>query len=97
MPGLGSACTDWPVQAQFPWVPLKAEGAAPIVVLGTTRDPATPYAWSKELASTLDSGVLLTREGDGHTGYHEGNACIDAAVDAYLIDGTVPKAGTVCK
>ena len=93
----GLACTDWPVQAQFPWVPLKAEGAAPIVVLGTTRDPATPYAWSKELASTLDSGVLLTREGDGHTGYHEGNACIDTAVDAYLIDGTVPKAGTVCK
>jgi pimeloyl-ACP methyl ester carboxylesterase len=93
----GLACSDWPVRQQFPWVPLTAEGAAPIVVVGTTRDPATPYAWSKELASTLDSGVLLTREGDGHTGYHEGNACVDAAVDAYLLDGTVPAVGTVCK
>ena len=93
----GLACHDWPVRAQFPWVPLKAEGAAPIVVIGTTRDPATPLAWAKELASTLDSGVLLTRDGDGHTGYHEGNPCIDAAVDAYLLDGTVPSAGTVCR
>ena len=48
---------------------LRAEGAAPIVVIGTTRDPATPYAWAVALADQLESGVLVTYEGDGHTGY----------------------------
>lgn len=90
------ACHDWPVTAEFPPPKLAAVGAAPIVVVGTTRDPATPYPWAKELASTLTSGVLLTRDGDGHTGYHQGNKCIDAAVDAYLLAGTVPKDGKRC-
>lgn len=90
------ACHDWPVTAEFPPPTLAAVGAAPIVVVGTTRDPATPYAWAKELASTLTSGVLLTRDGDGHTGYHQGNSCIDAAVDSYLLVGTVPKDGKRC-
>jgi pimeloyl-ACP methyl ester carboxylesterase len=90
------ACHDWPVTAEFPTPKLTAVGAAPIVVVGTTRDPATPYAWSEELASTLTSGVLLTRDGDGHTGYRQGNACIDTTVDAYLLAGTVPKDGKRC-
>lgn len=90
------ACHDWPETAEFAPPKLAAVGAAPIVVIGTTRDPATPYAWAKELASTLTSGVLLTRDGDGHTGYHQGNKCIDAAVDAYLLDGTVPTDGKRC-
>jgi len=81
------ACHDWPETAEYRPPKLTAAGAAPIVVVGTTRDPATPYAWAKELASTLTSGVLLTRDGDGHTGYHQGNTCIDAAVDAYLLGG----------
>ena len=89
-------CHDWPVRAEFPVPHLTAAGAAPIVVVGTTRDPATPYAWAEELASTLTSGVLVTRDGDGHTGYHQGSRCVDAAVDAYLLDGTVPKDGTRC-
>jgi len=90
------ACHDWPVTAEFGPPKLTAVGAAPIVVIGTTRDPATPYAWAKELASTLTSGVLLTRDGDGHTGYHQGNTCIDTAVDAYLLAGSVPKNGKRC-
>ena len=90
------ACHDWPETAEYRPPKLTAAGAAPIVVVGTTRDPATPYAWAKELASTLTSGVLLTRDGDGHTGYHQGNTCIDAAVDAYLLGGTVPKDGKRC-
>ncbi len=49
---------------------IDAEGAEPIVVVGTTRDPATPYAWSVGLAEQLESGVLITRDGDGHTGYN---------------------------
>ncbi|HET9648647.1 MAG TPA: alpha/beta hydrolase, partial [Microlunatus sp.] len=75
---------------------IHAKGAAPIVVVGTTRDPATPYHWAVALAHQLASGVLLTRDGDGHTGYHVGNGCIDAAVESYLVSGIVPKAGTRC-
>src|SRR5690606_12702683 len=75
---------------------LHAEGAAPIVVIGTTNDPATPYVWAEVLAGTLDSAVLLTWEGEGHTAYGRSNACVGAAVDAYLVDGTVPEDGLRC-
>ena len=58
--------------------------------------PATPYAEAVAMAEQLESGVLLTRDGDGHTGYNQGSACIDDAVHAYLIDGEVPTDGTEC-
>lgn len=68
-----------------------APGAAPIVVVGTTGDPATPYESAVRLADLLDSGVLLTREGEGHTAYLLGNnPCIKDAVTGFLVDGTVP-------
>jgi hypothetical protein len=92
----GAGCANWPVAtASFPQK-LRAKGAQPILVIGTTRDPATPYEWAVSLADQLDSGVLLTRDGDGHTAYTSGNSCIDDAVDSYLIDGVVPKNGTTC-
>ena len=75
---------------------IDAAGAAPIVVVGTTRDPATPFAWSVALADQLESGVLVRREGDGHTGYNAGNECVDTAVEAYLVRGTVPEDGLSC-
>jgi pimeloyl-ACP methyl ester carboxylesterase len=91
-----AGCADWPVEtASFPQK-LRAKGANPILVIGTTRDPATPYEWAVSLADQLDSGLLLTRDGDGHTAYTSGNSCIDAAVDSYLVDGVVPKQGTTC-
>lgn len=90
-------CTMWPVASGTVPGPLQAAGAAPILVVGTTRDPATPYAWSKALADQLDSGRLLTFDGDGHTAYTRGSSCIDSAVDAYLVDGTLPKVGSVCR
>ena len=71
-------------------------GAPPIVVIGTTRDPATPMKWSEALADQLESGVLIRRDGDGHTGYHVGNGCVDEAVEDYLIAGTVPTDGLSC-
>ncbi len=76
---------------------IAAAGAEPILVVGTTYDPATPYAWAQALAAQLDSGVLLTREGDGHTGYRMGSSCVDQAIDAYLLEATVPAEGTVCR
>ncbi len=66
-----------------------AQGAPPIMVLGNTGDPATPYEWSVQLAESLESGVLYTVEAEGHTacGSFE---CVEADVTAYLIDLTVP-------
>lgn len=75
---------------------IRAAGAAPILVVGTTRDPATPYAGAVALAEQLESGVLLTRDGDGHTGYNVGNDCVDEAVEDYLVDAVVPDDGTTC-
>lgn len=90
-------CTDWPIKATNPLPKITAEGAPPILVLGTTRDPATPYEWAKSLASQLSSGVLVSREGDGHTAYSSGNDCITEAVDAFFTQGKVPKGGLICK
>ena len=66
------------------------------MVVGTTRDPATPLVWAEALADQLDSGVLVKRDGDGHTGYHAGNACVDKTVESYLVQGAVPKAEVDC-
>lgn len=94
---LGAAgCSVWPAPAAHPQRPVDAQGSAPILVVGTTRDPATPYENARRLADELRTGVLLTRDGDGHTAYLSGNACITKAVDAYLVRGTVPKDGTRC-
>lgn len=91
------ACSHWPVSSSIPQPDYSAKGAAPIVVIGTTRDPATPYEQAVKLANILDSGVLLSRDGDGHTAYNSGNACIDDAVNTYLVTGNPPKDGTMCR
>lgn len=89
-------CAYWPVRATGEPHRIEAEGAAPILVAGTTRDPATPYRWAKALASQLSSGHLLTYEGDGHTAYGRGSECVDATINAYLLKGTVPQDGKRC-
>ena len=91
-----STCSHWPVHTGREPAPIHAPGAAPILVVGTTRDPATPMEWAVSLARQLDSGVLVRRDGDGHTGYHAGNACVDHTVEAYLVSGTVPKGTVSC-
>ena len=77
---------------------LHAKGAAPILVIGTTGDPATPYEWAEALADQLDSGQLLTWEGNGHAAYtNSGHGpCVTQAVDTYLLTGTMPKKGLTC-
>lgn len=92
----GAACADWPVPEVGALDSYAAEGAAPILVVGTTGDPATPYAWSEALAGLLSSGVLLTFEGEGHTAYGRSNSCVTDAVDTYLLTGTAPTDGTRC-
>lgn len=89
-------CRDWPAKTRNPQRAVRAEGAAPIVVIGSTRDPATPYAWAKSLAEDLSSGILVTREGDGHTAYGVSNACIDGVVERYLVLDEAPTRPVTC-
>ncbi|MGR0220600.1 alpha/beta hydrolase [Agromyces sp. ZXT2-6] len=89
-------CAAWPYQSESERAAISAEGAAPILVIGTTGDPATPYQWAVALAEQLDSGVLVSYEGEGHTAYRKSNACIDATVESFLLDGTVPEADPQC-
>jgi pimeloyl-ACP methyl ester carboxylesterase len=90
------ACAYWPVPS-YPLPSIRARGAPPILVIGTLRDPATPYRWAQALAGDLSSGVLLGWNGDGHTAYGEGSACVDTIVNNYLISLSVPRSGTVCR
>lgn len=88
---------QWPVPSWRMPGPIAADGAAPILVVGSTNDPATPYPWGVSLAKQLSSGVLLTREGHGHVSFLRGNTCIDNAVIDYLVNLKVPADGTVCQ
>ncbi len=95
--GMDLVCSVWGHNGTRKPTQIHARGAAPILVVGTTGDPATPYAWSKSLAEQLDSGQLLTWEGNGHTAYGGDASCVNDAVDAYLISGTMPKEGLTCR
>lgn len=90
-------CADWPTPPVGVREPITAEGAAPIVVIGTTNDPATPYSWAVAMAEQLSSGILVTREGEGHTGFNKGSACVDDAVVGYFLDDVVPEDGLICR
>ncbi len=87
-------CLYWPFH-NTP-VNITGQGAGPIVVIGTTGDTATPIGSTQAMAAALERGVLITVEGEGHTGY-ERSACARKATNAYLIDLTVPPVGVVCK
>ncbi|GGW55454.1 alpha/beta hydrolase [Streptomyces xantholiticus] len=89
-------CSFWPTRATGKAHAIEAKGAAPIVVVGTTRDPATPYKWAESLADQLSSGRLLTYDGDGHTAYGRGSDCIDTAINTYLLEGEAPQDGKRC-
>jgi fermentation-respiration switch protein FrsA (DUF1100 family) len=88
-------CDYWPVPATGRPAPIHLSESLPILVVGSTHDPATPYAWAKALTSQLKGAELLTRTGDGHTGYFS-SACVRNWVDSYLSTGARPRVGTVC-
>lgn len=92
------ACTGWPVDGTWETPDVSAPGAAPILVIGNTGDPATPYAGAKAMAEKLGEGVgvEMTYKGQGHGAYNSDNACVQKAVGGYLLDGKVPAGGTVC-
>jgi pimeloyl-ACP methyl ester carboxylesterase len=90
----------WPATARDTYEgPFRVKDSAPTpLVVATTYDPATPYRGALKLVRELGNARLLTMRGDGHTAYGAGNSkCIDAAVNAYLLEGNLPVAGTVCR
>ncbi|WP_448619285.1 alpha/beta hydrolase [Geodermatophilus sp. URMC 65] len=89
----------WPVRDEDAFAgPFEASGSGPVpLVIGTTYDPATPYAWAERLTADLGTARLLTMEGDGHAAYGGKSTCIDSATATYLVDGVLPAAGTVCR
>lgn len=91
----GLSCAYWAAKPD-PLQPPTANGAPPILVVDTTSDPATPYPWGVSVSKQLKSAVLLTYNGDGHTAYDSGDACIDGSVNTYLVSLTTPPAGTQC-
>jgi pimeloyl-ACP methyl ester carboxylesterase len=91
-------CTDWAVAGAADHPDVSAPGAAPILVVGNTGDPATPYEGARAMANALGKGVgvELTYRGQGHGAYDSENKCVQGAVNGYLLDGKVPPTGTVC-
>ncbi|SDS84811.1 alpha/beta hydrolase fold [Streptomyces sp. TLI_053] len=88
-------CRTWPKGGTVPHR-VTAAGLPPVLVVGTTGDPATPYEDAQSLAAQLPGGMLLTLRGPGHTAYGRGNACVDSAVDNYLTALTPVRPGTTC-
>ncbi|MFB7670004.1 alpha/beta hydrolase [Kitasatospora purpeofusca] len=93
-----TSCTGWPVQGSADLPEVSAAGSAPIVVIGNTGDPATPYEGAGAMARQLGAGVgvQVTLQGQGHGGYDSGNACLKQVVDQYLLADQVPTEGTTC-
>ena len=91
-------CTAWGHYSETDPIPqnVHAKGAAPILVVGTAGDPATPYHWAQALARQLDSAQLITWDGNAHVAYMRGNKCITTAVDGFLLGGQLPQNNLVC-
>jgi pimeloyl-ACP methyl ester carboxylesterase len=77
-------------------IKIKQIKTTPIIVIGTLRDPATPYSWAVALHKLITNSLLITLDGDGHTGHGRGSACVDKSVDAYFITGKIPAADLKC-
>ncbi|MFD6346216.1 alpha/beta hydrolase [Streptomyces roseolus] len=90
-------CAGWPVEGEARTPAASAPGADPVLVVGTTGDPATPYEGAERMAEELGEGVgvLVTNKGEGHGAYGT-SPCVTRTVDAYLLDGKVPAYGTTC-
>ncbi len=90
------SCNGWPRPDGLPAAPASAGQRAPILVVSTRHDPATPYQWGVDLARSLGNAALVSWDAHHHTAYGEGSACVDEAVDAYLLRGTVPTGDRDC-
>ena len=89
-------CAQWFGHTSRVPAPAASTTTAPILVVGTIYDPATPYPWAIALSNQLPTSTLLTYRGDGHTAFGSGSACIDKTIDTYILTGQLPAKGTVC-
>ncbi|HEX2133802.1 MAG TPA: alpha/beta hydrolase, partial [Actinophytocola sp.] len=90
-------CAGQPVPTTNPQRRLDIDDAPPLVMIGNVHDPATVYRWN--VTAARQSGAhLITYEGWGHTAYGDGgpSECVNDAVEAYLIELTVPERGLSC-
>jgi pimeloyl-ACP methyl ester carboxylesterase len=95
---ISSICAVWPGVDEDRYTgPWNARTANPVLVVGNYFDPATRYEGAQTVAQLLPNSRLLSYAGWGHAIYLFGSSCVDAAVNAYLIDGTLPAEGTVCQ
>ena len=69
---------------------------SPVIIIGTTRDPATPYTWAQGLHSKFQNSRLISLNADGHTGHRRGSTCVDSAVDSYYLSGKLPITDLKC-
>lgn len=92
----GLACRYFPKLSSVEQIEIKKIGSKPILIIGTTRDPATPYKWAQSLSKIFADSILITLDGDGHTGHGRGSGCVDSAVDRYLLSGSTPKSALFC-
>ena len=88
-------CSFFPASSD-PRVAITGAGAGPVLVIGTTGDPATPLSSTENMAKALEQGVLVVVVADQHTGYGV-NSCVDDAVENYLLDLAVPENGLRCE
>jgi pimeloyl-ACP methyl ester carboxylesterase len=88
-------CAFWPTPATGKPRPVQATGAPPIVVVGTTGDPATPYGWSVALATQLENAVLVTRRGEGHTAFGVSD-CVRQTLTTYFVELKAPRDRKTC-
>jgi pimeloyl-ACP methyl ester carboxylesterase len=93
--GADLTCALWPVAPAPPQPSIDGDGAPPIMVIGTTGDPATPYEYAVDMADRLKSGVLVTYRGEGHLAYGS-SECINRLVIDYLVQDQVPADRTRC-
>jgi pimeloyl-ACP methyl ester carboxylesterase len=92
----GLPCKYWKTEPQLPPMPLKNINTTPVLVIGVTNDPATPYEWAQDLVKVFTNGKLLTLNGDGHTGHNQGNECVDSVVDSYFLTGKIGSEPLIC-
>ena len=91
----GLACQFFPKLTTISPV-IKKISTTPILIVGTTRDPATPYTWALDLHNTILNSRLISLNGDGHTGYGHGSSCVDGVVDHYFLTGIPPVRDVTC-
>jgi pimeloyl-ACP methyl ester carboxylesterase len=89
-------CSNWPYPPKDDLGPVRGAGAPPILVIGTVGDPATPYESAVAVAEQLESGVLISFDGEDHIAYDELDPCVNTTVDDYFLTGDVPAADLKC-